>query len=146
MTKDRLSGAVLIFIAVIVAWETRVFPIGTMRHPGAGFLPMLLAIGLTIAGLVVLASGGKSPSFRSIKWPELKHASAVIFTCVFMSLALERLGYRITVALMLAFLLGIIEKRGIVLTISLSLGAAFGTYWLFNDILRVLLPQGLLGF
>jgi putative tricarboxylic transport membrane protein len=146
MTRDRISGTIFIAIALIVVWESRIFPFGAMDRPGPGFVPILLAVGLGIAGSVVLAYGGKSPSFRSIKWPEWRHVSAILFTCVFMALALERLGYRITVVIMLAFLLGVVERRGIVTALTLSLGAAFGTYWLFNDILRVLLPQGILGF
>jgi len=146
MARDRISGIVLFLVALLVVWESRGLPLGTLQHPGPGFVPILLAAGLGIAGLVVLVQGGKSPSIRSIRWPEWKHASVVLSACVFMPLALETLGYRLTVALLLAFLLGVIERRGIALTAAIALGAAWGTYWLFNDILLVLLPQGVLGF
>ena len=146
MTRDRISGAILISCALAAAWESRSFPLGTMQRPGPGYLPILLIIGLGTAGLIILARGKSSPRLQSTKWSEWRHPAAILAVCVFISLALESLGYRVTVALMLAFLLGVMERRGIALTITLALGAACGTYWLFNDVLRVLLPQGLLGF
>jgi hypothetical protein len=146
MTRDRISGAILIAFAFAVVWESRNFPIGTMQRPGPGYVPILLVVGLGMAGLIILACGGKSPGLRSIQWPEWRHAAAILTACVFMALLLESLGYRITIALMLAFLIRVIERRGIVLTLTVALGASFGTYWLFNDVLRVLLPQGMLGF
>lgn len=146
MTRDRISGAILIVFAGVVAWESWCFPLGTMGRPGPGYLPVLLITSLFLSGLVILAYGRSSPRFRSIKWPERRHVAAILAVCVFVAFALERLGYRITVALMLTFLMGVIERRGVVLTLIVALSAAFGTYWLFNDVLRVLLPQGVLGF
>ncbi len=146
MTRDRVSGAILIGLAVFMLWESRDFPFGSLHRPGPGFVPILLVLGLAATGIIIIAGGAGSGSFRLIKWPEWRHASAILAVSAFMAFALERLGFRVTLAIVLAFLIGVVERRGIVLTLVLALGGSFITYWLFNDVLRVLLPQGVLGF
>ncbi len=113
MTRDRISGAILIAFALFVVWESRTFPIGTMQRPGPGYMPILLMAGLGLAGGIILFWGGKSPRLRSLQWPEWRHAAAILAICIFMCLLLEKLGYRITVALMLAFLIKGVEKAAL---------------------------------
>jgi Tripartite tricarboxylate transporter TctB family len=67
-------------------------------------------------------------------------------TCVFAVFAIERLGYRLTVLLMLGFLLKVVEKRGWTLSLVFASSLAFGSYFLFYTTLRVPLPQGPWGF
>jgi len=66
--------------------------------------------------------------------------------CIFAVLGMERLGYRVTVLLVLIFLVRIMEKCGWALTVSFALLVALGSFYLFHTILRVPLPQGPLGF
>jgi hypothetical protein len=82
----------------------------------------------------------------SLSWTEWRHALAILAVCVFAGLGMERLGYRVTMLLVLGFLLRIMEKCGRVLTVSFALTLAFGSFFLFHTILRVPLPQGPLGF
>jgi hypothetical protein len=60
--------------------------------------------------------------------------------------AIERLGYRLTMLLMLAFLVKLVEKRGWILSLIFSFSLSWGSYFLFYTLLRVPLPQGPLGF
>jgi hypothetical protein len=71
---------------------------------------------------------------------------AILAASVFAVSALERLGYRLTVLLVLAFLIGIVERRGWMQTLVFSFGLAFGSFFLFYTLLRVPLPEGPLGF
>jgi hypothetical protein len=59
---------------------------------------------------------------------------------------MERLGYRVTMLLVLGFLLRVMEKCGWALTVAFALILSFGSFFLFHTILRVPLPQGTLGF
>ena len=45
----------------------------------------------------------------------------------------------------LGFLLGIVERKGIVFTVVFSLALALGTFLLFDTLLRVPLPRGPFG-
>ena len=66
--------------------------------------------------------------------------------CAFAALALERLGYRLTITTMLLFLLGVVERKRPVAAAIFAAALAGGTFLLFDGILRVPLPRGPLGF
>jgi hypothetical protein len=60
--------------------------------------------------------------------------------------AIERLGYRLTMLLVLVFLLKRVERRGWVLSFTFACALSFGSFFLFQTILRVPLPPGPFGF
>ncbi len=146
MTIDRLSGAFLFLLGLFVAWEDRVLPLGSHDRPGPGYFPLLLSVILGILGLVLLVRGRSSPPFRSIRWEEARHAAAILACSFLATFGIERLGYRVTMILVLGFLFGVVERMKLwqvaVLTVSLSLGS----FWVFDSLLRVILPRGGLGF
>jgi len=61
------------------------------------------------------------------------------------ALALERLGYRLTILIVLLVLAGIVEKRGWIAAVVFAAGFSLGTHFLFNTLLRVPLPHGPFG-
>ena len=146
MTTDRLASGVLALFALLVIWESRVLPLGTFRQPGPAYIPILLASLLLIFAIFLAAAAGRAPSFASIRWTGWRHALAIIASCIFTVAAMERLGYRLTLLLVLGFLLKVVEKRGWRVTIAFALSLAFGSFYLFYTLLRVPLPQGPLGF
>lgn len=146
LTTDRLAGLVLLLCSLAVMWETRALPLGTFHEPGPGYMPMLLAIALAAAASLVALGGAESPPARSLEWPEKRHALAILAACAFAAFALERLGYRVTVVILIAFLLGGLERRRLVLVAAMALGLSLGTFFLFGNLLKVPLPRGPLGF
>ncbi len=146
MTTDRLSGAFLFLLGLFVAWEDRVLPLGTHERPGPGYFPLLLSIILGILGLLLLLRGRSSSPLRSVHWEEAKHAAAILACSFLATFGIEKLGYRVTMILVLGFLFGVVERmklwQVVVLTVSLSLGS----FWVFDSVLRVILPRGGLGF
>jgi hypothetical protein len=146
LTTDRISGSALVVLAALVIWESRHLPLGTFRQPGPAYIPILVALLLLIFGAALISTGRRAPPLSSIHWSESRHALAILAACVFAVFALERLGYRPTVILIMGFLLKIVEKRGWMLSIALSLALAFGSFFLFSTILRVPLPEGRFGF
>jgi len=141
-TKDRIAGAALALFALLVLWESRRLPLGTMRHPGPSFVPVLLAALLLVFAVVIAAVGGRAERFRSLSWTELPHGAAILAACAFSALALERLGYRITVLLVVFFLLKVVEKKNWLATTAVALALSFGSFYLFYTLLRVPLPLG----
>ncbi|MFH1756437.1 MAG: tripartite tricarboxylate transporter TctB family protein [Pseudomonadota bacterium] len=144
-TIDRISALCMIVFVLFVLWESRGLPLGTLQRPGAGFVPVLIASFLGSISILMLILGGNSPPLRSLEWPEAKSATAVIATCGFVALTLEIIGYRITMAVALIFLLGVIERKKWVGSISIAIIFSLMSYWIFN-VLGVYLPRGPLGF
>ena len=146
MTTDRVSGGALVIFSLLVIWESRVLPLGTFRQPGPAYIPILLATLLLIFGIFVVATAGRAPALSTIRWTEWRHALAIMAACIFAVLSIERLGYRLTVLLMLVFLVKGVERRGWVEAATFALTFAFGSFFLFDTLLRVPLPRGPLGF
>lgn len=146
MTTDRVSGTVLVLFALLVIWESRHLPLGTFRQPGPAYFPVILAILLVILGAFLVLTAGRAPLFSSIAWTEWRHAVAILGASIFAIFAIERLGYRLTVLLVLMFLVKVVEKRGWLLSLAFAFSFSFGSYFLFYTILRVPLPEGPLGF
>src|SRR5688572_27058807 len=111
LTSDRVAGGGLTLFALLVLWESRRYPLGSLHNPGPGYMPVVLASLLMLFGLLILATGGRSEPFSALRWGEGRHAAAILGMCAFAAVALERLGYRLTVLLVLLVLLGIVERR-----------------------------------
>jgi Tripartite tricarboxylate transporter TctB family len=148
MTVDRVSGVGLALLAALVLEETwrQRLPLGSLANPGPAYFPGALAMLLLVAGVAVAALGGRSPRASSLEWREWRHSVAIFAACAFCALALERLGYRLTVFIALSFLVGVIERRSPAATGGFATALALGTFWLFDTLLRVPLPRGPFGF
>lgn len=142
LTTDRIAGAALALFALAVIWESRKLPLGTFRVPGPAYMPVLLALLLLIFGVLIALTGGRAEKLAAIRWTEWRHAVAILCICIFSTLALERLGYRLTILLVLFFLVKVVEKKGWLLTAIFALALSFGSFYLFYTLLRVPLPLG----
>ncbi len=145
LTTDRVAGAVLVVFAAVVAVESRALPVGSVRDPGPGFLPLLLALLLAIFGVAVAVAGRTAPRLRTLAWPEARHAVAILAACVFAAVALERLGYRITVFALVAGLTGLVERRPPLAALGVAAGLSALSFYVFADLLQVPLPRGPFG-
>jgi hypothetical protein len=148
MRVDRASGLALVLLAAFVLEETwrQDLPLGTLATPGPAYMPAVLAAALLAAGVLVAVLGRSAATLGEAGWSEWRHSVAILATCAFVALALERLGYRLTMTLAGAALLGLVERRGIVTALVFAGVLAGATYFLFDTVLRVPLPRGPLGF
>jgi putative tricarboxylic transport membrane protein len=145
MTTDRLAGAALVLIGIVAIWESRAFPLGSLHRPGPAFMPVLLAGLLILFGLAVAAMGAAAGRLLDVGWAEWRHAAAIFGCCAFAAWGLDRLGYRITMAVVLAMLFLALERLGAVMSLVLTVGMAWGSFYLFDTLLKVPLPRGPFG-
>jgi hypothetical protein len=148
LRADRLAGGVLALLGLVVLVECRRMglPLGSLRNPGPAYLPVLLALLLLVFGILLVGLGGRSLRLDAAGWSEWRHALAILVTCAFAALFLERLGFRLTMVAVLGFLVGVVERKGIVLTVLLAVVLGFGSFYVFDTLLRVPLPRGPGGF
>ena len=146
LTVERAAGIGFAVFSLLVLWESRAIPFGTMAEPGPGAMPVLLAAALLVCSVALFAGGGSSARFADIEWSEWRHAIAILGTCAFLALALERLGYRITMFVALFALVSLVERKRWIAGIVFAGAFSLGTYFLFNTLLRVPLPRGWFGF
>lgn len=145
LTTDRIAGSALAAFALFVLWECRRLPLGTLRNPGPAYVPVVLALVTLLLGVLIAVGGARAPRIAAVGWGEAGHALVILGVCAFATLALERLGYRVTMLLALALLVKVVEGRGAALAVVFAAGLAFGSFYLFDTLLRVPLPRGPFG-
>jgi hypothetical protein len=145
MTVDRVAGLTLGLIGLVAVVESRAFPLGSLHRPGPAFTPMLLALLLIVFGAAVFAMGSGSRRLAEVGWHEWRHAVAIFGACAFAAWGLERLGYRLTMAVVVAFLLLVVERKRSALGLGLTVAVPWGSFYLFDTLLHVPLPRGPFG-
>jgi putative tricarboxylic transport membrane protein len=144
MTVDRVGGVALVLLALFTMEETYRghLPLGSLQNPGPAYVPVLLATLLLVLGIAVAVLGGGAARVAEVGWSEWKHGVMILAVCAFMALALERLGYRLTIAIALAFLIWVLERQSILSGLTFAVLFAMGSFYLFETLLRVPLPRG----
>ena len=145
MTVDRIAGVALVLFGLLTMWESRAFPLGSLHRPGPAYMPVLLAILLIVFGAAVFALGSRARGLGEVGWEEWRHAVAIFAACAFAAWGLERVGYRLTMAAVVAFLILGLERKGLVLGLVLTVVMAWGSFYLFDTLLKVPLPRGPFG-
>ncbi len=146
LRSDRVSGLVLLALALWIWWLNREFPVGTLAEPGPGYVPLLLAAGLGGIGLLIAVFGGRSALLRTIPWPESGRAVVVLIACTVVALSLEHVGYRLSIAAFLVFFLGVIERKKPLAVVLVAGGFSLLSFYVIGDLLHVPLPRGPWGF
>ena len=140
LRSDQAAGLMLVALAFYVWWMNLAYPLGTLSEPGPGYMPLLLAIFMGVMGVLVVVTGARSQPVAEIDWSDTGRALALLVACGVAAFALEKLGYRITVAALLIFLLGVMERRKPWMVALVGIGFAVATYYVFATLLRVPLP------
>jgi hypothetical protein len=86
--RDRLSGAVLLTLAIIYFVAARGLPQG-QDEPGPAFFPMMLAVALGLVSLVIVVR----PERTTIDLPPLNPSLLVIVATIAYIVAFAELGY-----------------------------------------------------
>lgn len=146
LRSDQISGLVLVALAVFVGWQNRDYPVGSLSDPGPGYTPLLICVFLGAMGLLVALRGGRSPRLGETRWPEAKRAAIILGACSLATWAFEPIGYRITIAALIVFFLGVLERRHPLAVIAVAAGFSLLTFYLIGDVLHVPLPVGRWGY
>ena len=146
LRNDQLSGLMLLALALFVAWENRAYPLGTLQEPGPGYTPFLFAGFLALMGLLIVLRGKSSPRVSETAWPEAFRALVILIACGVATYALEPLGYRLTIAALLVFFLGVVERKKPLAVAAVSIGFSLLSFYLIGDLLHVPLPVGVWGW
>jgi hypothetical protein len=146
LRSDHIAGAAVAAFGILVLALSGDLPVGTLAFPGAGMMPKLCAALPIFFGLIVVLHGNDSAAIASLSWQDLPHALRVVAISAAAILLYERLGFLITMALLLFALVFGIERRPLLRAASFSIGVVALTYVLFTTALKTPLPPGLIPF
>lgn len=142
---DLLSGAILLVLGLYIAYEALQMSFGSIRRPGPGFFPVILAVLLIVtAGVVAIRSlrfGSEAVAvgFGQRTWHILVTIAAVaLYTAL-----LETVGFLLcTLVLTFALLKGM-GRVSWLRSAAIAIGGTVGLYLIFTQ-LGIPLPKGLL--
>lgn len=146
ISSDRASGALLFALALFVLWQNRVYPLGSLTEPGAGFLPLLFALAFAVVTALIVLFGGQAERLKDIGWGEAPRALIILAACGVAASVFEWLGYRFTLTALLLFLLGVVERRPLIGTVLTAAGFPLVSFYVFYNLLDVQLPWSSWGF
>ena len=138
--RDHIAGGVFIVASLLIFALSGDLPFGTLASPGAGMMPKLV-LGLLIAfGAILVARAGESPPLATINWGDFRHAATVVAVTTVAITLYTRVGFVLSVTLLLFVLLYFIERRSLWRTLAVSVGVTIASYLLFNTLLKSPLP------
>lgn len=147
--RDRIAAGVLLVFGLGGVLETRRLSIGDAGHPGPGFFPFWLALGLSVVAVVLLLARRSAPAQPAAAPGERVRRDRVLLALAASAVyafALEPLGFVLSTSLFLLFMLSIIEPQGWVSSIAISIVTSAACHLLFKVWLDVQLPAGPWGF
>ena len=152
MRGEILGGFFFLLLAVLAVEEALKLPTGGWKSPAPGFLPLLVALFLGILSAVLLLRGliqsGREgipiSSFGAARGK--KRVFLTSLALIAFNGLLEKLGFLVATFLFMAFLLVWVSSRPWKVALGTTLFFSLTLYVFFVVLLKVPLPQGLLGF
>jgi putative tricarboxylic transport membrane protein len=144
---ERVNGLVVFFLGAAIFWFGRGLSIGTLRAPGPGFFPILIAAVLVVLSLFLMIGGGKRESEEdAASAPAIIRILVLFAALVTYFLLLEYLGFVVVSFLLMFFLfLWVGRQRWHVAFLSAAICIVLA-YVLFEILLKSNLPRGVFGF
>ena len=151
MRRDLVIAACAAAGAVgylIATWNLQTVPIGDPLGPRA--YPAMLGVGLLVAAAMIFfearrAAAGSNEAPSTPLLPSRKVLGAIVGTMVFI-LLFEPLGFLLASALYLFAMMTVFHPGHLATNSAVALGFTLAAYVLFNHLLGVSLPGGLVSF
>jgi putative tricarboxylic transport membrane protein len=148
MTKDRWAGVFFFSAAALIAVESLRLSIDDIHNPGPGFMPFVVGLALAFLSVLCFLLGGKEEKAGE---PSEKggHGRKVIFLIsaglVIYLPAMRLTGFYAGTFLLLVCLMKLSGEKGYRRAVAVSLATMGITYILFERLLYIPFPKGLLG-
>jgi Tripartite tricarboxylate transporter TctB family len=146
LRADHIAGAVFVVFAIAVFALSGDLPFGSLSSPGAGMMPKLVLVLMIVFGIVLVLSANASPPVAEIDWSDRNHALLVVLIAGIATALYQRLGFILTMSLLVFTLLAVIERKNLLRAAAYSVGLTMIAWWVFGTALKSPLERGILGF
>lgn len=143
--KAALVALIFFLLGGWICLEAVQVPVGSLNMPGAGFFPLLLGVLLCLLACLLFVVNLRSPA---AVFPRLRPEQPEVYTLTATMLAavwlFERAGFLLTTTLFLLVMLKTLGKLGWPATVGVAVLTSLGSYLLFERVLMIALPTGIL--
>ena len=146
LRSDHVAGVFFILFGIVVFALSGDLPFGTISSPGAGMMPKLMAGLMMLFAVLVMIGGGTSEPFAALDWSDRWHALLVGLITAAAVFAYQRIGFLLTMSLLVFALLVIVERRNVLRAAAYGIALTLFAYWLFGKALKAPLEHGVIWF
>jgi len=149
---ETVAASIFMLLGVLVIKSSTALIYMTDIGPGPGFFPLWLGILLFFLGLILVLQNvismkknhQKTSENEAPLWPGIAGATRVgivIFALLSVSFLITRIGFILSIFILISSLLYTLGKQKISTTLIVAFSGSFGVYFLFTKFLYVELPQ-----
>jgi putative tricarboxylic transport membrane protein len=151
MGRQRVAGFIFLFIGVLGFADSLRLSWGSWAEPGPAPFPLAVSLLLAIAGLVKIFQNPETGEKGGrIEWHTMVRSfmtpMKILGTTLVFILVLERLGYLVATLLFMFVLFLWVCRYRLWIAVGLSAAIGVGSWYFFESILKVQLPEGLLRY
>lgn len=152
MSAERVGALFWIVFGAAGIYGAQDLGLGTMEAPGSGFLTFVAAAFVTLMAVLVLIQSYRNDAAAQVRVADLwrglmwGRAIAIVVLTVLFILAFETLGFFLCSFVLLVAIMRWLEGVDWKTSLSVPAVAVVGTHLLFQTILKISLPAGILGF
>jgi len=139
-----LAGLIFVLIGVGVIIGALTLRVGSATEPQPGFFPFVGGVLLLILSSILFVQGLRGRSLGTKAFGELRRPAILIVAMVVYVVILDGVGYVIATIMLSAIVLRILETKSWWVIVVASLVLSVGSYILFDRLLGVTLPNGIL--
>jgi len=148
---DLISGVFWLGLGAMCSYWSVSYEVGSLTRPGPGLLPLILGILLIVLSLVLLGKSWKENVGKrrvlsidfSVGWERVWSTVLILMLATF---SFERIGYLLTVFLLIVFLMLDKDLKSVKQAILTALLTTAGVHIVFVRLLGQPFPRGLLRF
>jgi len=150
MKPDKVSSIFLMVFGMVMVYSSYKLKIGSLAHPGPGFLPFISGWILCCLSIVVFLKAGRRIDEKAKRLRELwvgmnwLNAAIVIVALLLYALIFTHVGFLLSTIALLTFLLRARERVRWFAAIGGALIASFASFAVFALWLKVQLPYGII--
>ncbi len=145
---DSVAGWILVMVGALGVWGALRLPIGRPGSPEAGFVPLLEAILMGLAGLVLIVQARKTHADKAMDWPTGDARRMILHLTVTMTgyvLLMGVVGFTLSTFIYLTVAIGAWGRYSLLVRVAYGVGITLLIQLTFSVGLSMPLPHGLLG-
>ena len=143
-TGDAVGSFFLFFLGIGAVIGAIRLHVGSPTEPQPGFFPFLGGLSLIVLSSIILFKGRIGQSQEKVVFGEVRRPALLLVVMIVLVGVLDRLGYVIGTFIASGLILRILNVKSWRVLILTSLCLSIGTYILFDKLLGIELPVGIL--